>query len=321
MIWVLTILAFLVVLSLVLAVWGFINSSQSASGATRRRLTELAPSRNQHQQHIQTLMREDSLSTIPLLDRVLGSLPQLADLKNLLEAAGRPFNMGTLVLMSGFVAAIGLWLGAWRQSLIMSLVLMAVGAFLPIVYLRILRKKRLDAFDEQFPEAVDLMARALRAGHSFTSAMRMVADELEDPVAEEFRRTFEDYSFGKSLNDALNAMVERVGLQDLKFFATAVMLQRETGGNLTEILDNIGYIIRERFRLMRQVKALSAEGRLSATILTLMAPLLMLVLWVVSPKYLEPLFRETAGNVMLVVGAIFQLLGIVVTRWLIKLDV
>jgi tight adherence protein B len=322
MIWLFSILAFLFVASLVMAIYGFINARHSPEQAMRKRLAKLNPSSESLvQRQIHSLMREETLSTIPLLDRLLGFLPKATDLKLLLERAGQPFNLGTLVLMCALAGAIGLFVGVWRQDMLLSLVLCGLGASLPIMYLRVARGRRLAAFDEQFPDAVDLMSRALRAGHSFTSAMRMISEEMEAPVAEEFRRCFEDYSFGKSLNDALNAMVERVGLQDLKFFATAVMLQRETGGNLTEILDNIGYIIRERFRLLRQVKALSAEGRLSATVLTLVPPLLMLTLWIVSPKYLDPLFNDERGKMMLIIGAAFQVIGIIVIKRLTKLTI
>jgi tight adherence protein B len=149
----------------------------------------------------------------------------------------------------------------------------------------------------------------------------MVSEEMEDPVAEEFGRTFADYSYGKTLEDALEGLVKRVGLNDLKFFATAVALQRETGGNLTEILDNISHIIRERFRLLRQLKALSAEGRLSGTILTLTAPALLGILWFMSPGYIEMLFEHPMGKFMLMAGAGFQVLGVIVIKRLVKMDV
>lgn len=268
-----------------------------------------------------SLWRDRSLSTIPLLHRVLSRLPRQSDLELLLHRAGNPCNLGSLVLMSGTLCFLGVCLGAWRGSLPLAAGVAGLGAAAPLIWLRMLARKRLAVFDEQFPEAVELMARALRAGHAFASALRMVAQESEDPVAGEFAKTFEDYSFGKDLNHALGDLVNRVGLQDVKFFATAVMLQRETGGNLAEILDNIGHIIRERFRLMRQVKALSAEGRLSGNILSLMAPALLGVLMLVSPGYISPLFDHPLGRMMLMVGGAFQALGMLVIRRLVRVRV
>jgi len=235
--------------------------------------------------------------------------------------AGNPCNLGALVLMSSVLAAVGGLVGMWRDHGGLALMLAGLGAGAPLGWLRFLRKKRLHAFDEQFPDAVETMARALRAGHSFASALHMVGEESEDPVAGEFAKAVEDYSFGKSLEDALNDLVRRVGLQDVKFFVTAVVLQKETGGNLAEILDNIGSIIRDRFRLMRQVRALSAEGRLSGLILSLMPPALLVLLWIVSPGYISMLFDHPLGNTILMTGAGFQIMGMLVIRALVNIKV
>ncbi len=315
-------LVFLCLLFLSLAVGAFVfRRDLQRIEARRRRVKALSPAEDPASQTLRNLMRDNSLSTIPLLDRLLNRLPRVSDLRLLLQQAGSPCNLGTLILMSCTFAAIGGLAGLIQGSSLLAWVLMPAGALGPLFWLKTLRRRRLAAFDEQFPEAVELVARALRAGHSFGSALKMVAEEMDDPVAEEFGKTFADYSYGKTMEDALNGLVRRVGLQDLKFFATAVTLQRETGGNLTEILDNIGYIIRERFRLLRQLRALSAEGRLSGTILSLTAPALLGLLWLISPQYLELLFSHPVGNMMLIAGGLFQLLGIIVIRRLVKMDV
>ncbi len=322
MIWSVTGLIFLSVLSVCLAgAFLLFRSAVHRREALRRRLTEIGPPADQSQLILSNLMRDNSLSSIPLLDRLLGALPNTGRLRIMLHQAGNPCNLGTLVLMVCTLAAIGALGGLIHSNHLLVLALAATGGSLPIIWLRFLRKRRLAAFDEQFPDAVDLVARALRAGHSFGSAIRMVADEMDDPVASEFDRTFRDYSFGKSMEDSLGGLVERVGLQDLKFFATAVILQRETGGNLTEILDNISHIVRERFRLLRQVKTLSAEGRLSGTILSLMAPAMLIILWLVSPGYLGMMFDHPLGKTMLMAGGGFQLLGILVIRRLVTMKV
>jgi len=311
---------FLGALALVAAVgvWVF-KADLKRREALRARLRELQKS--QTPEALKVIWRDHSLSTIPLLDRLLKALPRVSDVQLLLLQAGNPCNLGTLVLLTSLLAALGGLVGLWRESAALALLLAGLGALTPLGWLRLLRKKRLQAFDEQFPDAVEMMARALRAGHSFASALRMVGDESEDPVAGEFTKAFDDYSFGKSLDDALNDLVRRVGLQDVKFFVTAVILQKETGGNLAEILDNIGGIIRERFRLMRQVKALSAEGRLSGVILSLMPPVLLVLLWIISPGYIAMLFDHPLGNTILLTGAGFQVLGMLVIKRLVNIQV
>lgn len=320
MIWVVTGLCFLSVFSITLVLeWFLFSAERKRQEAQRRRLEEL---RFQEQPNtVRKLLRDRSLSTIPLLNRLLKSLPREADVQLLLHQAGNPCNLGTLVLLMAVLAAVGLAVGAWTGNLVLALGLVALGIMGPVAWLKQLRKSRLKAFDEQFPEAVELIARALRAGHSFGSALRMVGDELDDPVAAEFGKTFDDYSYGKVLEDSLADLVRRVGLQDVKFFVTAVVLQKETGGNLAEILDNIGHIIRERFRLLRQVRALSAEGRLSGIILSLLAPLLLGVLLMISPGYIDLLFTHPVGRMMLIMGGSFQVLGMLVIRKLVNIKV
>lgn len=320
MIWAATAAIFLGALALIVAVglWLF-RADLTRRQARRSRLREMEP--RHAPQALKVLWRDSSLSTIPILDRLLKALPRVSDVQLLLLQAGNPCNLGTLVLLAGLLAALGGLVGLWRDHGGMALMLAGLGLLAPLGWLRLLRKKRLQAFDEQFPDAVEMMARALRAGHSFASALRMVGDESEDPTAGEFAKAFEDYSFGKSLEHALNDLVRRVGLQDVKFFVTAVILQKETGGNLAEILDNIGGIIRERFRLMRQVRALSAEGRLSGLILSLMPPVLLVVLWLTSPGYIAMLFDHPLGNTILMTGAGFQIMGMLVIKRLVNIKV
>jgi tight adherence protein B len=322
MIWGVTLMIFLSAACL-LAALGVVMFRRDVSRLERQRarLATLQPGADPSQEALQSLMRDNSLSSIPLLDRVLGRLPRLEDLRLKLHQAGSPCNLGTLVLLCLTAGAVAGLAGHLQGGPLLGLLAGGFGLYAPMIWINLLRKRRLGAFDEQFPEAVDLVGRALRAGHSFGSALKMVSEEMEDPVAEEFARTFADYSYGKTLEDALEGLVKRVGLNDLKFFATAVTLQRETGGNLTEILDNISHIIRERFRLLRQLKALSAEGRLSGTILTLTAPALLGILWFMSPGYIEMLFEHPMGKFMLMAGAGFQVLGVIVIKRLVKMDV
>ncbi len=322
MIWGVTILVFGSLLVAAVALRGLIFGGRAQRlEAVQRRLEALSPVDPAAPLAAHSFFRDRSYSSIPLLDRVLQKLPRISDVQLLIHQAGSPCNMGTLVLSASVLASLGLLGGLVEESYALALGLGLLGLLLPLVWLRFLRKRRLAALDEQFSEAVDLIARALRAGHSFGSGLKMAAEEMDEPVSGELSRTFEDYSYGKSMDDALADLARRAGLQDVKFFATAVALQRETGGNLAEILDNMGHIIRQRYSLMRQVKALSAEGRISAIILSIMAPGLLVVLWLISPGYLSLLFTHPLGNTLLLVGGGFQLAGILVIKKLTNLKV
>jgi tight adherence protein B len=322
LIWFITISLFVSLLAAAVAVrWLFFSDDKERADAMRQRLSLISTKVDPSQAALASLLRDRSYSTIPLLNRILASLPRTEKVRLLLHQAGNPCNVGTLVLLISTFALVGLFLGMWRGSLLLGAGLALGGIALPIISLRTLRKKRLNAFDEQFPEAVDLIARALRAGHSFNAALRVVGEEMDEPIAGEFAKTFDDYSYGKSVEDALGDLVKRVGLQDVKFFATAVIMQKETGGNLTEILDNMGYIIRERFSLMREVRALSAEGRLSGTILCLLAPGMLALLMMISPGYLGYLFEHPMGNALLIAGGAFQLVGMLVIKRLVNLKI
>ncbi len=317
-----TIAAGLSLLALVLALKPILMPGQrKRQDDLRRRLESLKPRHVEEKEAARILLRDDSLSTIPLLDRFLRSLPLKSNVHRILNQAGNPCNLGTFFLLTATLAGLGALLGHLSHIPWLWLILGAAGAMVPKTWIRTLRNRRLNAFSEQFPEAVDLIARSLRAGHSLSAGIRAVVEEMEDPIAHEFNRTFDDYSFGKSLEDALSGLVERIDLPDVKFFVTAVIMQRDTGGNLTEVLDNISHIIRERFRLQRQVRALSGEGRLSGIILSLMAPTLLAVLWFTNKEYADLLFNHPFGRKMLITGTIFQMFGMLLIKKLVNLKV
>jgi tight adherence protein B len=183
------------------------------------------------------------------------------------------------------------------------------------------RKSRLAKFAKQLPEALELISRALRAGHSLASGFKLVADEMDAPICTEFERCYEAQNLGIPLDEAIQEMTERVPNLDLRFFATAVVLQRQTGGDLAEILDKIGYLVRERFKIWGQIQALTGEGRLSGIVLLALPPVLFVVMWRLNPQYCMVLFTDPMGHQMLAVAIIMQIIGALVIRKIVNIKV
>jgi tight adherence protein B len=197
----------------------------------------------------------------------------------------------------------------------------AAGFMLPFLYLRIKRNRRMAAFEEAFPEALDLMARALKAGHAFATGLKMVADEMSEPVGPEFRKTFDEQNFGLPLKDALTSLTIRIPILDVRFFSTAVMIQRETGGNLAEILENLAHVVRERFKILRQVRVYTAHGRLTGYVLLALPVFLMIALAFINPDHMNLLFREPIGHKLLAAAAVMQVVGYFWIRQVVKIEV
>jgi tight adherence protein B len=197
----------------------------------------------------------------------------------------------------------------------------AIGFSLPFILLRFKRNQRMRKFEEQFPEALDLIARSLKAGHAFANGMKMVADELGDPVGPEFRKTFDEQNFGLPLKDALDNLAIRIPLLDVRFFATAVLIQRETGGNLSEILENLAHVVRERFKILRQVRVYTAHGRLTGYVLLALPAALAIALMFINPDHMDLLFKERMGRMMLMGAAVMQFVGYLWIKQVIKIEV
>jgi tight adherence protein B len=193
--------------------------------------------------------------------------------------------------------------------------------FVPLMAVMYKRKRRLAAFGKQLPEALELIGRALRAGHSLASGFKLVADEMGAPIATEFERCYEAQNLGVPLEEAIDEMTNRVPNVDLRFFATAVILQRQTGGDLAEILDKIGYLVRERFKIWGQIQALTGEGRLSGIVLLALPPALFVVMFYLNPGYTMALFTDPMGHQMLVGAVIMQILGALVIRKIVNIKV
>jgi tight adherence protein B len=196
-----------------------------------------------------------------------------------------------------------------------------VGLVLPVLWLKIKRGRRLRAFEEQFPEALDLLSRAIRAGHAFQTSMGMIAEELPAPVGVEFKKSFEEQNFGLPLKEALNELADRIGLLDVRFFVTAVLIQRDTGGNLSEILDNLAHVVRERFKILRQVRVHTAHGRFTGYVLLALPAVLACALMFINPEHMGLLFKERMGQIMVLGAIVMQTIGYFWIRQVIKIEV
>jgi tight adherence protein B len=248
-----------------------------------------------------------------------------AKLNLILTESGTNWTMSRLLVFTGAGFGIGLILGGlipFQAPLLLKSGLAAcLLAWLPLFYVKRARGKRLDAMEAQLPDSLDFLARSMRAGHAFTISIEMVGEEIADPLGQEFRALFNEQNLGASLDRSLANFGKRVPLADVRFFSSAVLLQRQTGGNLGEVLGRLSHIIRERFRLKGQVKATSAHGRLTATILTVLPLATLAGLIITSPGYLSPLLTEPLGRKLVVAGVICQILGNIVIRRIIRIRV
>lgn len=268
------------------------------------------------------LVRDELLSEIPAVNRLLLKWRWSTRLQNYIGQAGMKIKPGKLILFS-LVAGIVAYLvivQIWGIVILAALGAIA-GALIPIAVVAIKRNRRLRAFERLFPEAIDLLGRAVRAGHSFSTGLEMITTELAEPVAGEFRTTFEEQNFGLPLRDALLNLAERVPLIDVRFFVTAVLIQKETGGNLAEILDNLGHVVRERFRILGEVRIRTAQGRMTAGILISLPPVMVLVLRTLNPSYMKPLFHDPIGPLVLAVAAFLQIVGSIMLWKIVNIEV
>ncbi|RIK99086.1 MAG: pilus assembly protein TadB [Burkholderiales bacterium] len=258
-----------------------------------------------------SLVKAREADTVGLLGKLLLRLPRVSMLERSLQQAGVTMPTSRFLMTTGLLTiAVVLVALALRQPLWLALVLGVGSALLPFAGLSIARTKRLNRFQAQLPDAVELIARALRAGHAFPPALQMVSEELPDPIGGEFATAFEEVNYGIPVSDAMQNLATRVPVDDLRFFAVAVILQRETGGNLAEILDNISRLIRERFKLLGTIRVLSAEGKLSAWILTLLPFATALMINLVSPGFMDVLWKDPIGYRLIFVALFSMAVGV-----------
>lgn len=268
-----------------------------------------------------SLLREERRAG-SVLDSLISALPQGRDLTVLLEQANLDWSVGTfLTACGGLAIAMGATSLVLTPSLIIAALAAAFGFALPFLHARRLRRRRISLFEEQFPEAIDLLGRSIRAGHAFPTGLKVVSEESPNPMGAEFQQIFEEQKFGLPLEDSLLGLADRIDLVDVRIFVTAILVQREVGGNLAEILDKIAYTIRERFTLQRQVRVYTAQGRLTGYILAAMPILLGLAIGALNPTYMAILFEEPIGRLFIAAAATMQFLGFLVIRKIIDIEI
>lgn len=267
-------------------------------------------SAGQHGTEVGSLLKQRHLSDTPWVDRLLLAFPRVSSLDRLLVQAGSSMTVSRFILVTLLAgAATFLVLLVLRAPFFFTLIMAVFAMLVPLLLVLRMRSKRLNKFDEQLPEALDLLSRALRAGHAFPSGMQMVATEAADPIASEFQITFEEINYGVSVGDAMLNLATRVPSIDLRYFVISVLLQRETGGNLSELLDNLSNLIRERFKLLGKIRVLSAEGKLSAYILIGLPFVTAAMIFLVNPQFMSVLWTDPAGLSMVFAAVVMMILG------------
>jgi tight adherence protein B len=316
-------LSFLVILALLLFSISFglkfyENQRKKKLVAMLRTVTE-----NGEERHVNLLIDEKQNKDGE--EGIFGNVDFTGHFKVMLSESGLDWTTTRLFVTMGVVAVIG-GLGGLRLPIssppfLRFLCVGACASFLPIFYVNKKRSKRIDELEAQLPDALDFLARSMRAGHAFSISLEMVGEEIAEPLGQEFRALFNEMNLGASLDRALANFSKRVPLPDVRFFSSSVVLQRQTGGNLSEILNRLSHIIRERFRLKGQVKAVSAHGRLTATILTLLPIATLGGLVLTSPGYLDPLLTNPTGRKLIYAGIMAQVVGNFFIRKIIKIKV
>jgi tight adherence protein B len=270
----------------------------------------------------QGILKSAHTGMLPALDKMLGGTARGSAMSRWLEQTGVKTSVSTVLLVSAVLAVL-CGIGGYmliRQPLAVPMV-SAIGFAIPFGFLNFKRGRRIAKFEEDFPEALDLIARALKAGHAFVTGLKMVAEEMDEPVGPEFRKTFDEQNFGLPMKDALENLTSRVPSLDVRFFSTAVLIQRETGGNLSEILENLAHVVRERFKIMRQVRVHTAHGRMTGYVLLALPVVLSIALMFINPDHMNLLFRERIGQIMLMVALGMQTVGYFWIRQVVKIEV
>jgi tight adherence protein B len=310
--------------TLVLFIEGSVFAVRAIHNPERKKLRKRLQQFSSEQNGVQSIdiVRRRVLSDVPWLNAVLLNTPGMPYVGHLLEQADCRYSVGTFLSLSVLLALAGFLVG----SLVLNNTILQVGGaalcgFMPLLHVSYKKHQRLQSFLRQLPEALDLIARALRAGHTLQIGLKMVGEEFADPMGTEFDKTLAEINFGAGIPEALKNLARRVDCPDLHFFVVAILIQRETGGNLAEISENIAQLIRKRFELQDRVRALAAEGKLSAIILFALPFFLALAISVVNPNYLGVLFTDPIGLRMVGFAAFIMVIGAIIIKKMIHIKV
>ncbi|KRB87024.1 type II secretion system F family protein [Noviherbaspirillum sp. Root189] len=270
-----------------------------------------------------SILKQQTLSDVPALERFLSSMPRALGLQGFIDQSGLQWTVSRLLLScaaTGIFAYLAVTAFAHQAMLTATLISIFVSA-MPFLYVYAKRSSRLKKLEQQLPDAIDLIIRALRAGHAFSSGLQMIGEEMSEPIAGEFRIVHDEISFGVSLQHALAGLSKRVPITDLRYFVVAVLIQRESGGNLTEVLGNLSRLIRDRLKLFAKVRVLSSEGRLSAWVLGVMPFVLAAVMNLVNPDFMSLLWTDPIGTAIIKYMLTLMVIGVLILRNIIKIRV
>jgi tight adherence protein B len=268
------------------------------------------------------IVRKRVFSDVPALNQLLLRVIGITRLDRLAQQANTRYPVGVFILLAIVLASAGFLAFSYvTEKRLLCVIISALLGAAPFLYLLNKKQKRMQKFQAQLPEALDMISRSMKAGHAFTTGMRLAADEFDDPLGSELSYTLDEVNFGVSVPDALKSLVRRLECQDLNFFVVSVILQRETGGNLAEIIEKIAHLIRERFKLLQKIKTLSAEGRLSAIILACIPFVVAGILYFKNPEYIMVLYTDPTGRIMATVVLFMMILGIYVMKRIVNIKV
>nr|WP_294838429.1 type II secretion system F family protein [uncultured Methylotenera sp.] len=314
--------AILAFLAVVLFLEGAYMAWNAYKGPEAKRIERRLEAMTLGKEHESTLVKQRLLAKTPGIASMLQQVPRIQQLDKALLQSGLQYSVGRFLGICLMLAAAGFAIALYFGANVMvSIIVAAVAACLPLIHMFSAKQKRINTIEQQLPSALDLMGRAMVAGHAFPSALQMVGTEMPEPIASEFRIVFDEINYGIPTSEALMNLIQRVPSTDVSYFVIAVLIQRETGGNLAELLGNISELIRARLKLLGTVRVLSAEGRLSAWILTLLPFALGGVLQLVNPKFLSILWTDPNGLRMVIMAIILMIFGIFVMWRIIKIRV
>lgn len=319
-------ISFLVFLFCLFLVLGAYLLATRGSDAKRARLQKRLADALLHSAHTDDvdviLARSELMSEIPWLNRSLVSVQAALQLKRMLDQADLHITPSRLIMFSGMAGILAaMAVSVLTFSLLLMFVCGVVAAALPFMHVWWKRKKRFDAFLEHLPDALDLMSRALSAGHAFSEALHMISVEMPEPIASEFRKTYEEQNLGLSLKLALENLTQRIPLLDLRMCVTAILIQRETGGNLAEILEKVAYTIRERFRILGDLKTLTTSSRMSAWLLCGLPIGVALVITFMNPEYMSVLWKDPRGHYLIAAAMMMQVTGMLIVRKILRIKI